>query len=262
MNNVASNIKFLRRKHRLTQDDLANKLGISRYKIGSYEEDRAIPKLSVLQHLATYFKLTLDELINAELWNKEELAQTKGFDKKGDNLRILTTIVDKSNDERLVLVPEKASAGYTSGYGDPDFIEKLPVFDLPFPELNKERTYRVFQIKGNSMMPVASGSYIICEYLINMEDVHFDTPHIVVTKDDGIVYKRIQQDKTDEKKLILKSDNPEYHAYSIQWEDVLEVWKAVGFASMQLPDAKDVSLNRLQNLVSKLNDELGQFKVE
>jgi len=142
MDNVGLNIKYLRKKNGLTQDDLAKKLGVGRAKIGSYEEERALPKLNLLQFLAEYFDLSLDALVNEELWNTTSSKPSNSFNEKTSKLRVLTTVVNDANEERFAIVPEKASAGYTSGYSDPDFIEKLPIFDLPLPEFRKDRTYR------------------------------------------------------------------------------------------------------------------------
>lgn len=258
MDCIAQNIKYLRKKHGLTQDDLARKIGVGRAKIGSYEEGRATPKLELLQFMAQYFKLSLDEFVNTELWNEDAVAKT-GFGSGQGNIRVLTTVVNDADNERFVVVPDKASAGYTTGYSDPDFIEKLPVFDLPLPEFRGDRTYRVFQINGDSMKPIPSGTYIICEYIANPDDIKYGEPHIVVTQNDGIVYKRLQQEQG---RLLLKSDNPEYKAYTIAWSDVLEVWKAVGFISTQLPDADDISRNKIQHLISDLRNELSQFKAD
>lgn len=260
MNNVGRNIKFLRKKNGLTQDDLAKKTGISRYKIGSYEEGRALPNINILRFLAGYFKLSLDALVNTALWNNENAVHSGNI--RTDNLRILTTVVNDSNEERFTMVPAKASAGYTVGYSDPDFIEKLPVFDLPLPEFQNERTYRVFQISGDSMEPVPSGAYIICEYLASTKDIHYGEPHMLVTKDEGIVYKRVEKQSGNDSKLVLKSDNPEYKAYTIDWAEILEVWKAVGFISTQLPNTRDISQNKIQHLIADLRDELNQFKNE
>lgn len=260
MDIVGRNIKFLRKKDGLTQDDLARKLGVSRYKIGSYEEGRALPKLSLLQFLADYFKISLDTLVNTKLWEYEGTIHSGNFNDETGNLRILTTVVNSSNEERFAIVPEKAAAGYTVGYGDPDFIEKLPVFDLPLPEFRNDRTYRVFQISGNSMEPIPSGSYIICEYIADLKEIQYSKPHIIVTKNDGIVYKRIEKEMGNDQKLVLESDNPEYKTYTIAWPEILEIWKAVGFISTKLPGAQDISRNKIQHLISDLKNELEHFE--
>jgi len=51
---------------------------------------------------------------------------------KGSNLRVLATTVDIANNENIEMVAEKAKAGYTTGYADPEFISELPVFQFPF----------------------------------------------------------------------------------------------------------------------------------
>ena len=260
MDNVGRNIKFLRKTHGLTQDDLAKKLGISRYKIGSYEEDRALPKLELLQFLANYFGLNLDTLINARLWEDETGINLNSSNSNANNFKVLTTVVNSSNEERFALVPQKAAAGYTVGYSDPEFIENLPIFDLPLPEFKNNRTYRVFQINGNSMEPIPSGSYIICEYVANMSDIEYGKPYIVITKTDGIVYKRIEKEAGCDQQLLLKSDNPEYKAYTVNLSEIIEIWKAVGYISTQLPNANDVAKNKIQHLISDLKNELEQLK--
>jgi hypothetical protein len=58
---------------------------------------------------------------------------------------------------------------------------------------------------------------------------------VVISKDDGVVYKRIGNKFKDNKKLKLISDNPVYEPYEINGEDVLEIWKAKGYISTQLP---------------------------
>lgn len=64
---LAANIKHLRDKNNITQQQLADAIGIKRVTLGSYEEGRAEPKIIGLQKLAEYFKITLDELINKQL---------------------------------------------------------------------------------------------------------------------------------------------------------------------------------------------------
>ncbi len=46
-----------------TQEEFATKLGIKRSLLGAYEEERAEPRLEVLETISDMFKLTLDELL-------------------------------------------------------------------------------------------------------------------------------------------------------------------------------------------------------
>ncbi|MBI9069664.1 MAG: helix-turn-helix domain-containing protein [Salinivirgaceae bacterium] len=254
---IENNIKFLRKKNGLTQEDLAKKIGVNRAMIGSYEEKRAQPKISVLQGLSTFFKVSIDDLINTDLANYSNESPYENRN-TGQNLRVLTAAIDEDNNELISLVPAKASAGYTAGYADVDYIEKLPGFNLPFNEISRSKSYRVFQIKGDSMEPIKSGSYIICEYLLNWNDIDEGKPYVVLTKYDGIIYKRLF--KHSQTELLLKSDNPEYEPYNLNMNDVLEVWKALGYISFSLPDANLVSINHMQKLYIELKDEIEKIK--
>jgi len=227
--------------------------------IGSYEEGRAVPKLPALQILSHYFNVSIDSLVNIDLSTESSSAgETQNIDSAGKNLRILTTLVDRDDKELITLVPVKASAGYAKGYSDPDYMETLPKFSLPFTELSRERTYRAFQISGNSMEPILSGAYIICEYIQNWDDVKDGKTHVVVTKDDGVVYKRIYSNENDT--ILLKSDNPEYSPYSIPLNSISEIWKALGYISFSLPEPDEMHLGKLAAMVYKMQTELDELK--
>ncbi|MGD9977312.1 MAG: S24 family peptidase [Bacteroidales bacterium] len=259
MNNfLGLNIKHLRRVRDLTQDQLAGKIGVNRAMIGSYEEGRATPKLQALQILSHYFNVSIDDLVNTDLSSEKKSKDSPSVDISGRNLRVLTTLVDRSNDELIALVPVKASAGYTKGYADPDFIETLPKFSLPFSELSKARTYRAFQISGNSMGPIPSGSYIICEYLQNWNEIKNGKTYVVITRDDGIVYKRLYNDDNDT--ILLKSDNPEFDPYTLPTASITEVWKALGYICFSLPEPDEMHLGKLTALVYKMQGEIEELR--
>lgn len=252
---LSLNIKYLRKSKGLTQDQLADKIGVNRAMIGSYEEGRAIPKLSALTAIAHYFNISVDNLINKDL-SKDDFPDDAEI--KGSKLRVLSTIVDRENQEFITLVPVKASAGYLNGYADPDYIEKLPRFSLPLPELSKERTYRAFQIKGDSMEPISSGTYIICEYVQNWEDIKNGKSYVLLTRDEGVVYKRVYVKENYE--LLLKSDNPTYQPYSIMLNTVMEIWRAVGYICLTLPELDDMTIGKLTLMMQQMKSEINELK--
>jgi transcriptional regulator with XRE-family HTH domain len=254
---VGPNLKYLRKKLGLTQDQLAVHTGINRPAIGSYEEGRASPKISMLQLLAKYYRITIDQLINVDLSNRG-LADNI-LNGNGDSIRILTTVVDRDNRELILVVPAKASAGYLNGYADPEYIDSLPHFTLPFPEIAKERSYRAFQIRGDSMDPIPSGAYIIGEYLTDWHHVKDGKTYVLVTRDEGIVYKRVFMHPSGE--LWLKSDNPIYEPYTIHTSRLLEIWKAVGIISTLLPEPDAPTLNKLSVMMQEMKKEIEELKV-
>ncbi len=227
MNHFSSNLKYLRRQHDMTQEDLANALNIKRPVIGSYEEQRAEPGIDLLKKISRLFDITVDDLFNINLSNG---ALPKDSQKEAP--KILSIVTDAKNKELITLVPVKASAGYLNGYADKEYIETLPVFSLPLPELKQDRTYRAFQIKGESMLPIKSGSYILAEYVENISNIKNDQTYIIVSLNDGVVFKRLNKDIPNKLKLI--SDNPDFEAYTILVSEIVEVWKAKAVISFNI----------------------------
>ncbi|PIQ21253.1 MAG: transcriptional regulator [Cytophagales bacterium CG18_big_fil_WC_8_21_14_2_50_42_9] len=254
---VDNNLKFLRKKLGYTQAQLAEKLNIKRSLIGAYEEGRAEPKLSTLVNISRLFDVSLDQFIT------QDLSQTKFGDKQTDKLtttdkmRVLAITVDKEDNEYIELVPHKASAGYLNGYADPEFIEELPRFRLPM--LSTLGTHRAFEIKGDSMLPIASGTVIIGKYIDDWSEIKDGTPCIVVSQNEGVVFKRVFNKMKNTAVLRLHSDNPVYDPYEVSVDDVSEIWEAKAYISSTFPIA-DFSLNKLTSMVLDLQQEVIKLK--
>jgi DNA-binding XRE family transcriptional regulator len=236
----------------MTQADLAIKLGVNRSLIGAYEEGRTEPKLKTIQALCAYFKVSIQDLIQKDLSGGEFDYQA---DVSGNKLRVLPIAVDQEGGEKISLIPQKAAAGYTHGYGDMEFIERMKTAQLPFPELTHERTHRIFQIEGDSMLPVPSGSYIVTEYVENWEDIRNDECYVILTESDGVVYKRVKNYIREKEEILLISDNKEYEPYTIPIVHVLEVWKARGVLNFDIPDNDSFNL-QFNHKVMEVIDEL------
>jgi len=254
MSNIPSNIKFLRKKKGLTQQQFADDLGIKRSLVGAYEEERADPKYELLTKIASYFDVSIDDFIN-EIIDEKWWPKPKG---NQPNIRVLSISVDKDENENIELVPLKASAGYLNGYADPEYVAKLPKFYLP---MFKQGTYRAFEIKGDSMLPLLSGTIIIAEYVENWADVKPGDTYVVISKNDGVVYKRIGNKFKEYRKLKLFSDNPVYKPYEISGEDVLEIWKAKGYISTHLPTpAPEPTLESLTAAMAQMQRSIASLQ--
>jgi transcriptional regulator with XRE-family HTH domain len=258
MSHLANNLRHLRKQNQLTQEQLALKLGLKRAMIGAYEEGRAEPRLITLQHLCQFFKVRMDQLVLRDLSIEKPIEEV---DIEGRKLRILPIPVSVADDRELgTLVPVKASAGYLNGYGDADYVGALPRFSLPFPELPQDRTYRVFQIRGDSMLPVPPGSYIISQYVQDWNDIRNEECYVLITRDEGIVYKRVLNNLR-EGQLLLKSDNPVYDPYTVPVGRVVEVWKAVGVVSFELPNPeRQPGMPQITALLTELKREVEEMK--
>ena len=185
------------------------------------------PPFKVLIRIAEYFKVSLDALIKykLEVLSEFQLSQIeKGFDVDitGNKLRLLTITVDSMGKENIELVPVKAQAGYTNSYGDLEFIASLPKYKLPF--LPENKTYRTFQIKGDSMLPIPENSWVTCSYVENWEYIKNGKAYVIVTRNEGVVFKLVYN-QLKNGSLLLVSSNRNYNPYEIQISQVLEIWQ-------------------------------------
>lgn len=239
------NLKYLRKLRGWTQEEFAQKLRIKRSLLGAYEEERAEPRIDILEAVADMFKLTLDDLL------RRDLAENKGgYLAK----RRAQKMANGRSD--IPFVPVKAAAGYLTGYADPEFIDELNTFTLP---MLGGGDYRAFEIIGDSMMPTPTGSVIVGERVQDMEEIKSNQTYILVSKTDGIVYKRLLKNNRQKNKLTLVSDNPAYQPYMINTEDVLEVWQAqmiISKANTQLR----WDVNQLAGLVQNLQQQVSVIK--
>ena len=98
------------------------------------------------------------------------------------------------------------------------------------------------------MLPIPSGSYVICSYIQNWHEVKDGDCYVVVTQDRGIVYKRLWNRLDEEGTFLLKSDNPLFEPYTLEATQILEVWQALGFLSFELPDQQAASVSDVQQI--------------
>ncbi|REJ80504.1 MAG: LexA family transcriptional regulator [Bacteroidetes bacterium] len=250
-----SNIKILRQRRNRTQDLVAGELGFSRSTLNSYENGSIKnPTLDALMAFSKYFKISIDTLVKVDMsklsgFQMSELEKGNDVYVTGSRLRVLATTVDSQNRENIEVVPLRAKAGYKNGFADPEFIKKLPTFQLPI--LFNDRKYRMFQISGDSMMPIPDKSFVITEYLENWYDIKDGQAYIILTQDEGLVFKVAYNNLRKKKSVMLKSLNPEYEPYEVPVNDIREVWKFCNYMSSELPDsslAKDELLSKLAAL--------------
>lgn len=245
MSIAGRNLRYLRKLRGLTQEEFANKLDIKRSLLGAYEEERAEPRIEVLEMVGELFKLTMDDLLLRDL-----------SESKTNYLAKRRAMKMSSGINEIHLVPVKAAAGYLAGYADPAFIDELNTFTLP---MLAPGTYRAFEIVGDSMLPTPSGSVIVGERVEEIEELKPNNTYIVISRKEGIVYKRVLKNAKSKSKLTLVSDNPDYQPYQMDAADVVEIWKA----SLVISKANTQhrwDVNQLASLVSDLHQQVSQLK--
>lgn len=257
-----SNISFLRKRKQISQADLANELGIKRSSLSGYELGNSEPNFENLLSFSDFFKISIDKLLRVDLQKisglyLSQLEQGIDIDITGGKLRVLATTVDSANEENIELVPVKAKAGYTTGFGDPDFIKVLPTFQLPFLDRNKK--FRTFQISGDSMPPVSDKSWVTGEFIQNWNTIKDGYPYIVVTVNDGVVFKNLYKQYDKNQTLLLCSTNPIYEPYEININEVNEIWKFVNYISDEIPEP-NLSRDQLSSSMLNMQKEIREIK--
>jgi transcriptional regulator with XRE-family HTH domain len=261
------NIKFLRGQKKLTQEEFADFVGIKRSSVGAYEEGRAKPTNKTLLIISERFNISVDRLLREDLSKTADAsifvggAQSHSSDSTttasgNEKLKVLAITVGEDGKENIELVPEKASAGYTKGYADPNYLETLPKFRLPFLSAG---TYRAFEIIGDSMLPLTPGTIVIGEYVENVQDIKNGQTYIILSESEGIVYKRVFNNIASNGNLHMISDNDSYKSYYLNASDVKEIWRAKAFISKDLP-SNESNIHNLTTMVFELQAQLNDLK--
>jgi hypothetical protein len=173
--------------------------------------------------------------------------------------------VDSEGDENILHVSARAAAGYLRGYADPVYLGKLPSFRLPGLT---DASYRSFTVDGDSMYPtLKSGQMVIGRWVEKLDYIREDRVHILVTKSDGIIIKRLLNRVEQYNKIIAKSDATNdrglYKNIEVDPDDILEVWYAVFHGGFDFQSPADMwkrvnnheaDITMLQNTVSQLTD--------
>jgi transcriptional regulator with XRE-family HTH domain len=219
MSKFSKNLRFLRKTQSLSQESLSDAISISRSKVSAYEDERSEPNITTLINFSEYFKLPIDALLRTDL----TISNDGGYLDIGNNRVLFPVMINENNEDIIEIIHQEAAAGYLQGFTDTEYIANLPIMNLSFLPTGK---YRAFPIKGDSMYPwVKEGDFVVCEFMQDPKQVSNSDCYIILTKEDGLVYKRVDTSKMDDGYLILTSDNKAYQPYELHMSEVLEIWE-------------------------------------
>lgn len=223
MSLLSENMRYLRTQLDKSQKAIAEDLIITRGRYSKYEDGASEPPLEVLLRISRYFHISIDLLVSVDLrrYHLKEIMELP------DNRIVLPIKVNAKGDNKIEIIPHKASMGYLNGYSDPEYIENLQTMSLPFLGTGN---YRAFPAEGDSMPPHKYGSYIIGKYIEHIGNLKEGKTYVFVTRSEGITYKRLTRKLKES--LIVSADNTMYVPYEVPLLDILEVWEyACSFAT-------------------------------
>jgi phage repressor protein C with HTH and peptisase S24 domain len=163
--------------------------------------------------------------------------------------------VNETGSENIVLVNEKAAAGYGQNIGDPEYYGQLPAFSFPLFEY-RNATFRGFQIAGDSMLPlVHPGDWVLAKAVSSINDIK-DHHVYVIIEAESIRLKKVERSK-DGHNLALVSTNTEYPPVSVNTKDVLEIWEYHSKVSIGMKDTSHLTLENIYNEIQDIKKGMG-----
>ena len=238
--------KEIREDHDFTQSEFAEQLGI---KHSTADIERGRTKLSgrVVTELLRLFQVN-------PLWlfgysNQKQLNTDTG------DISPKVVIVDKEDQENMVLVNQKAAAGYPNNIQDVEWYQKLPAFDLPLPQY-RNASYRGFQVEGDSMLPNFRPDDWVLAKGVESLDYASDNKVYVVVMQDAVVVKKLQK-LPDSSKVVLVSLNEEYVPYEVFVSDIQEIWQVNSKLTFNIDAGSEHTLLReLQASMQELKSQI------
>lgn len=252
MSVFSDNLRYLRVKSGLTQQKIADALLIPRERYAKYE-GTTDPPLDCLQKISRYYHVSIDLLLSFDIRRVpyEDLIQLE------DNRIVFPITVDSEGENKIEILSHKAQAGYLSGYSDPEFIEAMQYISLPFLRNGK---YRAFPVTGDSMPPHKNGSFIVGEYIERLTDVVDGKTYILVTRTNGIAYKRLT--KIADNLLLATSDNPIYEPYEVRASEILEIWRyACSIATTEF-EQDDLGVMSVKDILQGIRQDFSALRTE
>jgi len=243
--------KQIREDNNFTQSEFAEILHI---KNSTSDIERGKTKLSghVVMMLLKVFEIN-------PLWLYGESFQ-KQLDVHHINSMPKVISVDETNSrENMLLVNQKAAAGYPQNIGDADWYHQLPAFEMPIPQF-RNASYRGFQVEGDSMEPhFHSEDWVLAK---TVESLHQATNHkvYVFVLQDSVMVKKLHKHPNSHQ-LSLISTNAYYPPYVIEASEVQEIWEVTSKLTFSINENSENSmLKKLEQSMEELKTQLNSIK--
>ena len=178
----AENLKILRERRQMTQQQLADKLDISRSTVGMYENGSREPDFETLELIADFFNVNMDRLIG--------------------NLNPI--------DNRMIPV-----LGYVRAGLPIEAVENILDYEEISDNMARQGEYFALKIKGDSMEPrMRQGDVVIVKKQTVVDNG--DIAVVLVNGNDATVKKFFKYDSG----INLISFNPNYEPFTFTPEQV------------------------------------------
>jgi len=218
---TASLIKSFRIQAALTQEQLGNRVGVTKASISAYEKGKAQPSDQVLSLLAKEFDLSIDSL--------------RG-DTSGGTRYSTTSLLGKAiplGTVDLTFIPVPARATFAEvGALENDFgqFDNIAVPLMPGESVEQLSKCVVFEVNGDSMEPTLNHGQRVVAESVNEADWEYQSDRVFVVSYAGyLVIKRIKTNHLRQKSYLeLWSDNERKGGVkTAQRDEIRGIWKVL-----------------------------------
>lgn len=219
---IAERLKVVRSSRGLTQQEMAELLGISRPSVTQLEGGRHQPSNDVLEIIVN----KLDVSRNWLWFGAGPMEETSPV---GGNARMLSPLMDVDYID-CPLIPVPARAGFLDMIGsesDYGLYQTVRIYN-PSAEISKGDAL-AFEIDGDSMEPQLRPGMQVAVVPVQMADIKYAVSGVyVVAFANQLTVKRIKDnDLLTKRQLLLHSDNPKAGSLTVAGEDIRGLWKVI-----------------------------------
>jgi phage repressor protein C with HTH and peptisase S24 domain len=177
---------------------------------------------------------------------------------KAETLPKIISLNSEKN-ENIMMVNQRAAAGYPQNVHEREWYKQLPAFDMPLPEF-RNATHRGFQIEGDSMMPnLKPDEWVLAKAVPDLNLTSNNKIHVVITYDTVVVKKLHKLD--DPSKIRLISLNRDYVPFEIKVSEIQELWEVTSKLTFSLDaNSENHLLKELQDSMEDLKTQLKDVK--
>ena len=243
----AKRFKKIREEQHHTQQSFAELLGIG---ATTADIERGKTKLSgkVVMELLRQFNVN-------PLWLFGQ-SYTQFVDITGGNVSPKVISINQDDQDSILLVNQKAAAGYPHNIQDVSWYETLPAFNIPLPQY-RNATYRGFQVEGDSMLPnIRPNEWVLGKAVPSIAEASDSKIYIVVLHD-SVLVKKLQKVANAPDKVRLISLNPEYLPLEVEVKNIQELWMVNSKLTFGLDEPSESSL--LRQLQQSMDEVKGQI---
>ena len=223
MSIIGKNIKKLRTVKSLSQSKFADLFGLSRASIGSYEEERAEPKIDKLVDIAKYFSIELESFISKEL-SVNEISGFKSEVKLVDNGNHNLIKTSDSSSRKIALVKSNTLNSYITSKK----LNKSWNKNISLPLNINENTQIAVSQTDNSMYDVNNG--------ISMDDIVYGEETSTKNINNGYIYIIFTKDTILIRKIFivegetfnLEAINKNYEPIALEEREIFNIFRITG----------------------------------